>query len=190
MLLLTYWWQGYKQLRLHSKSGTCHRIDRTIGLRIRDHCRGWSVWGTKLVDDMMFDEVNHVGGFNFSERDNLWPKAVVKMLYRRLYDGILLHCLSTSHAQKVIKEAHDDIYGHKRLSKRHMMTYMELIYQDQSSRIDCTNLAVIGQLWLPMQSNTQKRCKACQIHANFIHQPRNYSTPQSQLGHSRPGELI
>ena len=25
-------------------------------------------WDTKLVDDMMFDEVYHVDGFNFSER--------------------------------------------------------------------------------------------------------------------------
>ena len=33
------------------------------------------------------------------------------MLYRRSYDGILLHCLSNSEAQEVIKEAHDGICG-------------------------------------------------------------------------------
>jgi len=27
----------------------------------------------KSVDDMIFDEVDHVGGFNFSERDNFCP---------------------------------------------------------------------------------------------------------------------
>jgi len=28
---------------------------------------------TKSVDDMIFDEVDYVGGFNFSERDSLCP---------------------------------------------------------------------------------------------------------------------
>ena len=34
---------------------------------------------------------------------------IVKTLYRRSYDGILLRCLSNSEAQEVLKEAHDDI---------------------------------------------------------------------------------
>jgi len=59
-------------------------------------------------------------------------EAVVKTLYRCSYDGILLCCLSNSEAQEVIKEA--------------MMVYVELINQDQSSRIDCTDLAIIGRL--------------------------------------------
>ena len=35
--------------------------------------------------------------------------AVVKTLYRRSYDNILLHCLSNLEAQEVIKENHDGI---------------------------------------------------------------------------------
>jgi len=35
--------------------------------------------------------------------------VVVKTLYRRSYDGILLRCLSNSEAQEVINEAHDGI---------------------------------------------------------------------------------
>jgi len=36
---------------------------------------------------------------------------MVKTLYRRLYDDILLRCLSNSEAQEVLKEAHDGICG-------------------------------------------------------------------------------
>ena len=36
---------------------------------------------------------------------------IVKTLFHRSYDGILLHCLSNSEAQEVLKEAHDDICG-------------------------------------------------------------------------------
>ena len=34
---------------------------------------------------------------------------IVKTLYRRSYDGILLRCLSNSEAKEVLKEAHDGI---------------------------------------------------------------------------------
>ena len=37
---------------------------------------------TKSVDDLMFDEVDHVGGFNFSERDSLCPLREV-ISYRK-----------------------------------------------------------------------------------------------------------
>jgi len=36
---------------------------------------------------------------------------IVKTLYRRSYDSILLRCLSNSEAQEVLKEAHDGICG-------------------------------------------------------------------------------
>ena len=36
------------------------------------------------------------------------------------------------------------------------MAYVELINQDQSSRINYNDLAIIGRLWSPMQSSTQK----------------------------------
>ena len=38
-------------------------------------------------------------------------ETVVKKLYRHSYDDILLHYLSNSEAQEVIKEAHDGICG-------------------------------------------------------------------------------
>jgi len=37
--------------------------------------------------------------------------AVVKTLYRRSYNGIVLHCLSNLKEQEVLKEAHDVICG-------------------------------------------------------------------------------
>ena len=36
---------------------------------------------------------------------------IVKILYRRSYDGILLRCLSNSKAQEALKEAHNGICG-------------------------------------------------------------------------------
>ena len=36
---------------------------------------------------------------------------IVKILYYRSYDSILLHCLSNSEAQEVLKVAHDGICG-------------------------------------------------------------------------------
>ena len=44
--------------------------------------------------------------------------AVVKMLYRRSYDGMLICCLSNSEAQEVIKEIHDGIYGAHQLGPK------------------------------------------------------------------------
>jgi len=38
-------------------------------------------------------------------------RPTLKTLYRRSYDGVLLHCLSKPEAQEVLKEAHDGIYG-------------------------------------------------------------------------------
>ena len=43
---------------------------------------------------------------------------IVKTLYCRSYDGILLHCLSNSEAQEVLKEAHDGICGAHQLAPK------------------------------------------------------------------------
>ena len=51
---------GCKHLMPHSKSGTCRRTDRTIDLQIGDHCHDDPSGDTKLMDDMMFNEVDHV----------------------------------------------------------------------------------------------------------------------------------
>jgi len=37
---------------------------------------------TKSVDDMMFDKVDHVGGFNFNERNSLGPLWEVIVYYK------------------------------------------------------------------------------------------------------------
>jgi len=56
------------------------------------------------------------------------------------------------------------------------MVYMELINQIWSSRIDCTDLTIIGwhDRWC---SQIAKRCKASQIHMDFIHQPSELLHP-------------
>ena len=57
---------------------------------------------------------------------------IVKTLYRRSYDGILLCCLSNSEAQEVLQQAHDGICGaHQAGSKL---------------KDDCTGLDTISQL--------------------------------------------
>jgi len=70
----------------------------------------------------------------------------------------LLCCLSNSEAQEVLKEAHDDICrahqpGLKLKDRLHILSYY----------------------WLTMIADAikyAKKCKACQIHTDFIHQPR------------------
>jgi len=54
---------------------------------------------------------------------------IVKTLYRRSYDGILLLCLSNSEAQEVLKEAHDGICrahqpGPKLKNRLHRLGYI------------------------------------------------------------------
>jgi len=80
---------------------------------------------------------------------------MVKTLYRRSYDGILLHCLSNSEAREVLKEAHDGICG---------------VHQPGPKLKD--RLHRLGYYWPTMIANAIKyaqRCKAYQIHADFIH---------------------
>jgi len=74
---------------------------------------------------------------------------VVKTLYR--------HCLSNSKAQEVIKEAHNGICG---------------AHQPDPKLKD--RLHRLGYYWPTMIADVvkyAKRCKACQIHADFIYQP-------------------
>ena len=85
--------------------------------------------------------------------------VVVKKLYRRPYDGILLCCLSNSEAQEVIKEDHDGICGAHHSGPK---------LKDRLHRL--------GYYWLTMMADAveyAKRCKACQIHADFV-MPRSH----------------
>jgi len=87
----------------------------------------------------------------------LYYDAVVKTLYRRLYDDILLCYLSNSEAEEVIKEAHDGICGSHQPG---------LKLKDR--------LHWLGYYWPTMIADVAKyakKCKVCQIHADFVHQP-------------------
>jgi len=82
---------------------------------------------------------------------------IVKILYRRSYDGILLHYLSNFEVQEVLKEAHDGICG-----------------AHQSGPKLKDGLHRLSYYWPTMIADVIKyaqRCKACQIYADFIHQP-------------------
>ena len=60
--------QGCKQLTPHSEFGTCRRTAKMIDLRIGDIVIDDSFGDTISVDDMMSNEVNHVGGFNSTSK--------------------------------------------------------------------------------------------------------------------------
>jgi len=80
---------------------------------------------------------------------------IIKTLYRRSYDGSLLRCLSNSEAQEVLKEAQDGICGAHQPG---------LKLKDRLHRL--------GYYWPTMVADAiryAQRCKACQIHADFIH---------------------
>jgi len=60
------------QLKPHSEFDTCHRTERKLVRKLRVVIMNDPLGGTKSVDDM-FDEVNNIGGFNFSERYSFSP---------------------------------------------------------------------------------------------------------------------
>jgi len=81
----------------------------------------------------------------------------VKTLYRHSYDGILLRCSYISEAQEVLREAYDGI------CEAHQPG---LKLKDRLHRP--------GYYWPIIVADAVKyaqRCKAYQIHADFIHQP-------------------
>ena len=81
---------------------------------------------------------------------------IIRILYRRSHDGILLRCLSHEEAQETLKEAHDGMCG---------------AHQPDPKLGD--RLQILGYYWPKMISNAiayAKRCQACQIHGDFIHQ--------------------
>ena len=79
-----------------------------------------------------------------------------KVLYKKLYDGILLRCLSYQEADEVLKEMHDGVCGAHQTGPK---------LQDRIRRM--------GYYWPTMVKDAMeyaRRCEACQFHANFIHQ--------------------
>ncbi|KAF7146064.1 hypothetical protein RHSIM_Rhsim04G0187600 [Rhododendron simsii] len=78
-------------------------------------------------------------------------------LYRRSFEGLFLRCLGENEAKQALEEAHSGICGaHQSGPKLHF------------------RIKRMGYYWLTMVKDCMeyaKRCHACQIHANFIHQP-------------------
>jgi len=91
-------------------------------------------WRFLIIDYALYgilpDDLKEVASVQ-QRSTRFYYDAVVKMMYRHSYDGILLRCLSSSKAQEVFK--------------RPMMAYVDLTNQVQSSRTDCTDSAIIGQ---------------------------------------------
>ena len=86
--------------------------------------------------------------------------AVTRTLYRRSHDGILLRCLSPKEAQEILKEAHDGMCGAHQPGPK-------LAYRLQR----------LGYYWPKMIADAityAKRCHACQVHGDFIHQAPGY----------------
>ena len=85
---------------------------------------------------------------------------ITRTLYRQSHDGILLHCLSQKEAHEVPKEAYDGLYGAHQPGPK---------LEDQLRRL--------GYYWpkmIPDAITYAKRCHACQVHGDFIHQAPGY----------------
>jgi len=65
---------------------------------------------------------------------------------------------------------------HMKYSEKLMMAYALPIIQVLSSSTDFTGLVIIGRQWLH-EVHYVKRCKACEIYADFIHQPPELLLP-------------
>ncbi|XP_019252812.1 PREDICTED: uncharacterized protein LOC109231618 [Nicotiana attenuata] len=78
-------------------------------------------------------------------------------LYRRSFDGVLLHCLGTDKFLQAFQEAHSRVCGeHQPRPKLHF------------------HIKRMGYYWPTMVKDYldyAQWCKACQFHANFRHQP-------------------
>ena len=85
------------------------------------------------------------------------------MLYRQSYDGLLLRCLSDTETKEAVREAHDGICGAHQPGPK---------VQDRIRRM--------GYYWPSMVSDAieyARKCRTCQIHADFIHQPSEFLHP-------------
>ncbi|KAG9444850.1 hypothetical protein H6P81_016190 [Aristolochia fimbriata] len=78
-------------------------------------------------------------------------------LYRRSYDGILLRCVSKEEGQAILAEAHGGICGAHQAGPKLHLQVKQLGYYWPTMLRDAIELA--------------RHCTACQLHANYIHQP-------------------
>ncbi|XP_060180738.1 uncharacterized protein LOC132610466 [Lycium barbarum] len=78
-------------------------------------------------------------------------------LYRRSFDGVLLRCLGADESVQAMQEAHSGVCGAHQSGPKLHFHIKRMGYYWQTMVKDCLDYA--------------RRCKACQFHANFIHQP-------------------
>ena len=76
-------------------------------------------------------------------------------LYRRMFDDLLLTCLSPQDAAEVMKEVHSGMCGAHQAGPKMKMKLKRMGYYWPTMTQDCMNFA--------------RRCHQCQIHDNFIH---------------------
>ncbi|XP_060190497.1 uncharacterized protein LOC132619680 [Lycium barbarum] len=78
-------------------------------------------------------------------------------LYRRSFEGILLRCLGEDEAVQALQETHSGVCGSHQSGPKLHFHIKRMGYYWPTMVKDCLDYA--------------RRCKACQFHANFIHQP-------------------
>ena len=89
----------------------------------------------------------------------------MRTLYRQPHDGTLLCCLSHKEAQEALKKAHDGMFRTHQLGPK---------LGDRLRRL--------GYYWpkmIPDAIGYAKRCYACQIHGDFVHQAPGRLHPTS-----------
>ncbi|XP_060183015.1 uncharacterized protein LOC132612963 [Lycium barbarum] len=78
-------------------------------------------------------------------------------LYRRSFEGVLLRCLGEEEATQAMQEAHYGVCGSHQSGPKLHFHIKRMGYYWPTMVKDCLDYA--------------RSCKACQFHANFIHQP-------------------
>ncbi|XP_031124370.1 uncharacterized protein LOC116027084 [Ipomoea triloba] len=78
-------------------------------------------------------------------------------MYRRSFDGVWLRCLGEEEALKAMQEAHSGVCGAHQSGPKLHFHIKRMGYYWPTMVKDCIDYA--------------RRCQACQVHANFIHQP-------------------
>ncbi|KAL0291952.1 UNVERIFIED_CONTAM: hypothetical protein Scaly_2613200 [Sesamum calycinum] len=78
-------------------------------------------------------------------------------LYRRLFDGIFLHCLGDDEKVQAMEEAHFGVCGAHQSGPKLHFRIKRICYYWPTMVKDCIDYA--------------RRSQACQFHANLIHQP-------------------
>jgi len=146
----------------------------------------------------------HTISTNFEPRDcDSWSLTTLCIAYclmiprkRLLFDENLLDS-TTMRWWRHYTAVHTMVYffivyparRHEKYLKRLTITYAELINQVRSSRTNCTDLAIIGQSRLLMQSNMQEGVRPVKSMRILYTNPQSYSTPQSLHGHLKHGKL-